>query len=85
LTEPTSATSTATRGPQVIAQMASLSGPGLNDASDGMAIRFSLARSGLKLLKGVTSGPDTFSDEGSGENRGMHLRIRPASRDERCL
>jgi RHS repeat-associated protein len=79
LTEPTSATSTATRGPQVVAQMASLSGPGLNDASDGMAIRFSLAGSGLKLLKGVTSAPDTFSDEGGGEYRGMHLRIKPAS------
>jgi RHS repeat-associated protein len=58
--------------------MASL-GPGLNDAGDWTAIRFSLSGSRLKLLKGFTSGPDTFSDEGGGDFRGMHLSLKPSS------
>ena len=77
LTEPTSATSTATHGPQVMAQMASL-GLGLSGPADGTAIRFSLTGSGLMLLKGLASGPDTFSDEGSGDARGMHLSLKPS-------
>jgi RHS repeat-associated protein len=68
---------TGSKQPQPVAQLASL-GLGLNGSGEGMAITFSLTRSGLGLLKAVTSGPDTFSDEEGGDLRSMYLSLTPA-------